>query len=314
MKDSRVRKNIKLGQLVKIQKSGSSEYNTGIVKEILSDAFSDPLGIPVLLENGLSGRVKEIIESKEKTEAKSQSNDSIKEIISELEKKRLSTSSDLDTIENEIETKKIISEVDHKKTSELEDLESKLIKKKEEFETIQNKIKIARNEFLDDESDPLSVYPYLEFELSIDTKMKQDLGILERQIRKTIVLGLKDYPNWWKERIPGDVLVRARTRKREYESHLQETTDYEIIDWIDFGDLPSIICRNDNWKNVFSKVLPEGSQIIFEIKMAELNGVRSHLYHNRKVNDNDRKRFEVYYNDIMNFLLEFENKKLKRDC
>lgn len=311
MKDPRVRKNIKLGLLVKIQKTGSSEYNTGIVKEILSDTFSDPLGILVLLENGLSGRVKEIIESKEKTDAKSQSNDSIKEIISDLEKKRLFTNSDLETIENEIETKKTTLEDDHKQTLELEDLESKLIKKKEEFETIENKIKIARNEFLDIESDIQSFESYHEPELSVDTKMKQDLGILERQIRKTIMIGLKDYSNWWKERIPGDALIRAKNRKKEYESHLHITSDYEIIDWIDFGDLPSIICRNDNWKDVFSKILPEGSQVVFEIKMSELNGIRSHLYHNRKVNENDQKRFEVYYNDIMNFLLQFENKELK---
>ncbi len=316
MIDPRVRKNVKLGQVVKVQKSGSSEIVTGIIKEIFTQKFSDPLGIEVLLVNGISGRVKEITASKEKTEEKSKTDDSIQEIITDLEKQRLTASSDLETLENKIESTKENEsiketrsfEIYFPRSSELEDLESNLIKKKEEFEKIQNKIEIARKELLNLETNSQN-QSLTNSDLTIDTKMKQDLGILERQLRKIIVNGFKGIPQWWKQRLPEDVKTRSKQRKQEYESelYLQDTSEYDLIDYVDFGDYSSIICRNDNWNEIFSKILPPNSKLVFEIKMSELNVVRSHLYHNRKVSEIDRKRFDVYYNDIMRFLLDTEN-------
>ena len=58
------RKDIKPGTVVKIiekenQKTG--ELTEGIVKKILTSSPTHPYGIKVILENGIVGRVKEIV-------------------------------------------------------------------------------------------------------------------------------------------------------------------------------------------------------------------------------------------------------------
>lgn len=58
------RKDIKPGTLVKIiektnQKTG--EMTEGIVKKILTSSSTHPYGIKVILESGIVGRVKEIV-------------------------------------------------------------------------------------------------------------------------------------------------------------------------------------------------------------------------------------------------------------
>lgn len=317
MIDPRVRKNVKLGHLVKAQKLGSLETITGIVKEIFTNEFSHPLGIEVLLVNGISGRVKEIIESKEETEEKSKNDNTIQEIITDLEKKRLSESVDLETLQNIVESTR---ESEHAKeissskiylsqSSALEDLEYKLSIKKDELEDTRNRIEIARRELVDIELNSQNHKNFTDFDITLDTKMKQDLGILERQFRKIISKGFEHIPQWWKQRIPEDIKNRAKERKQNYESetYLQDTAEYPLIEYVDFGDYSSIICQKNNWSEVFSKILPPGSKSVFEIKMSELNGVRSHLYHNRKLSDIDKKRFDVYYNDIMRFLIHNDN-------
>ena len=60
------RANIKPGMKVNIvlkedQRSGS--LTTGVVKDILTNSATHPHGIKVRLENGMIGRVKEIIEN-----------------------------------------------------------------------------------------------------------------------------------------------------------------------------------------------------------------------------------------------------------
>ena len=314
MKDPRVRNDIKLGQLVKIQKPGSKDRFSGIIKEILTDEFSHPLGIQVLLENGIVGRIKEIIESKEKTEEKSQSDESIKGFISELEKERISKSSDLSKLETEIDDQKKIQTIESSfhQSPEVDTLESKIDDKKCELENIQNKINIARKELLEMNTSTNIENSFVD-ELSLDTKMKQDVGTLERLLRKTIVDGFSDDSKWWRKRIPNDIKIRANTRKKEYESdeYLQETKEYDLIDYVDFGDYVGIIVKGDNWEDVFSKILPDGAQQNLEMKMSELTVIRNHLFHNRRISDLDKKRFEVYYNDIMKFLLQNENKDFK---
>ena len=63
--DSRIRKNIAVGDLVEIvqkhhQRSG--ELTDGIVKRILTKSANHPHGIKVMLDTGEVGRVKNIIQ------------------------------------------------------------------------------------------------------------------------------------------------------------------------------------------------------------------------------------------------------------
>lgn len=59
-----IRENIKIGKKVKIvekQNQKSGILSEGVVKDILTNASNHPHGIKVRLDNGLVGRVKEII-------------------------------------------------------------------------------------------------------------------------------------------------------------------------------------------------------------------------------------------------------------
>ncbi len=63
--ESTIRNNIRIGSWVKVvqkvdQKTGN--VTEGIVKAILTNSKSHPHGIKVLLENGIIGRVKEIVD------------------------------------------------------------------------------------------------------------------------------------------------------------------------------------------------------------------------------------------------------------
>ncbi|MFW6000919.1 MAG: YwbE family protein [Halanaerobium sp.] len=62
--DGNIRKNIKKGSKVKVvqkkdQRSG--KLTEGVVKRILTNSAQHPHGIKVMLESGIVGRVKEII-------------------------------------------------------------------------------------------------------------------------------------------------------------------------------------------------------------------------------------------------------------
>ncbi len=58
------RKDIKPGTIVKIiekQNQKTGELTKGIVKKILTSSATHPYGIKVILESGIVGRVKEIV-------------------------------------------------------------------------------------------------------------------------------------------------------------------------------------------------------------------------------------------------------------
>lgn len=63
--ESTFRDNIKIGSWVKVVQKGdqkTGKVSEGIVKAILTNSKSHPHGIKVQLENGIIGRVKEIVD------------------------------------------------------------------------------------------------------------------------------------------------------------------------------------------------------------------------------------------------------------
>ncbi len=66
MNNANLRKNILVGSRVRIvekQNQKTDELTQGIVKKILTHSSEHPYGIKVVLENGVVGRVKEIMSS-----------------------------------------------------------------------------------------------------------------------------------------------------------------------------------------------------------------------------------------------------------
>jgi uncharacterized repeat protein (TIGR03833 family) len=69
MLDGKLRENIKRGSLVKVIKKADQKtghLSEGFVKKILTNSETHPHGIKVLLENGIIGRVKEIVNASDK--------------------------------------------------------------------------------------------------------------------------------------------------------------------------------------------------------------------------------------------------------
>ena len=66
MNNANLRKNILVGSRVRIvekQNQKTGELTEGIVKKVLTHSSEHPHGIKVVLENGVVGRVKEIVSS-----------------------------------------------------------------------------------------------------------------------------------------------------------------------------------------------------------------------------------------------------------
>lgn len=65
MLDGNLRKNIQIGlevEVVQKQDQSSGKLTNGIVKKILTNSPNHPHGIKVMLESGIVGRVKTILE------------------------------------------------------------------------------------------------------------------------------------------------------------------------------------------------------------------------------------------------------------
>ncbi len=65
MPDGRNRKDVKVGlevDVVQKQHQRSGELTTGIVKKLLTNSPNHPHGIKVMLDSGIVGRVKNILE------------------------------------------------------------------------------------------------------------------------------------------------------------------------------------------------------------------------------------------------------------
>lgn len=339
MLDGRLRNNVKPGILVRVQDRMNPRSGTliaGIVKEVITPEFSHPRGIMVLLENGIEGRVKEIIESKDETAKKLEEEESIKDNIVQLEKDRIISKSDVTALSNQLIKNQEESESSQipPKEGELSRIDEALNKKEAELLELENKIALnrellVRGKILDSPKEVKNNnhttntenfhqlnYPEIQssedfFNLTSDTKMKQDIGILERQFRKIIVDGLKDIPNWWKTRIPEDVRKKALERKEEREKSevLRKKEEYDAIEFVDFPEYRKIIVKSDNWEEVFSKIFPKSKKLSFEVKMEEIENLRNDTYHNRRISDTDLKRFEVYYTDLMTFMANYERNR-----
>ncbi len=101
-------------------------------------------------------------------------------------------------------------------------------------------------------------------------------------------------PNWWDERIPGDVRERAGKRKQ------QSGTGLHPIQYVDFPDYVKIIRRKDNWRDAFHKVFKDEESI--SVKLRELGPIRNALAHFRPLPKGSLERLRVNAKDILGLM------------
>jgi len=126
------------------------------------------------------------------------------------------------------------------------------------------------------------------------------LYLIEVGLRELIIQSLEATcgPNWWKERLPDDVLKKYR-KGREYERSIKwcQLVPHHPIYYVDFPDLRKIIERADNWREVFSAIFKRKEILIGTL--SELEPIRNKIAHNRKATVQDQRIVEGAYHKIV---------------
>lgn len=86
-------------------------------------------------------------------------------------------------------------------------------------------------------------------------------------------------PNWFKQRVPGDVVNRAKERRRE--ALRAGEAQLSLIHYTDLGDLIGVILRKDNWGEIFEAVFDRAEWL--KVDLERLNANRRPTMHSRPV-------------------------------
>lgn len=86
-------------------------------------------------------------------------------------------------------------------------------------------------------------------------------------------------PNWFKQRVPGDVMIRAKERRRE--AMRAGEPQLSLIHYTDLGDLIGVILRKDNWGELFEVVFDRAEWL--RVDLERLNTHRRPTMHSRPV-------------------------------
>ena len=121
---------------------------------------------------------------------------------------------------------------------------------------------------------------------------------IETNIRSFIKdkLSEKFGDNWFKHRVPDDIIKNCKIRIDKEKASRWWTTNRKLIDYTDFADLQKIILRRDNWEDVFKPYFKPKK--IFEGKMIELEVLRNKIAHSILLNENELEKLRMYVSDF----------------
>jgi hypothetical protein len=154
----------------------------------------------------------------------------------------------------------------------------------------------------------------LDYQITTDKEMEAkyaqsepylQLQQLEESLRILIETKLaKMSNNWWKERIPEDVQLRAEERKKISTSLYpwNEKADLDLIHYVDFTDYLKIIQRKDNWKDVFAKYFKDIA--ILSSRLKELEPIRNSIAHFRPIRKTQATKLVLYTKEILDCISE----------
>ena len=110
--------------------------------------------------------------------------------------------------------------------------------------------------------------------------------------------------NWWKERIPEDVQLRAEGRKKSSTTLYpwNEKDDLALVHYVDFTDYLKIISRKDNWKDVFAKYFKDITLLTSKLK--ELEPIRNNIAHFRPIRKTQATKLMLYTKEILSCISE----------
>lgn len=103
----------------------------------------------------------------------------------------------------------------------------------------------------------------------------------ETMLREFIASKLEELAgrDWFKHRAPGDLVAKAKGRRREAMRSGEEKLP--LINFLDLGDLISIVGRGDNWSGVFEPVFDRFDD--FKVDLGRINSSRRATMHARPI-------------------------------
>ncbi len=102
---------------------------------------------------------------------------------------------------------------------------------------------------------------------------------VEHRLRKVVETELLKEAgiNWYRSRVPGS--TRQRWQDRKEEDDRQRGDSFPLIFYADFSDLSDIICRKDNWNDVFHGLFVSKDDL--RVSLQRLSPIRKAIAHNR---------------------------------
>ena len=138
----------------------------------------------------------------------------------------------------------------------------------------------------------------------------QTLKELETGLRSFIEKQLKSLTtNWWKERIPSDVQIRAEENMARNESPWPwiKTEEKTPIFYINFPEYGKIIQRKDNWNDIFSKTFKDQTVVFSWLK--ELEDIRNKIAHFRNISVEESTTLRLNAGKILKTINPIEEDK-----
>ncbi|KPF52038.1 hypothetical protein IP65_17740 [Novosphingobium sp. AAP1] len=103
-------------------------------------------------------------------------------------------------------------------------------------------------------------------------------GLVRRVLVQAQIDAGENPDAWFKQRVPGDILQRAKERKADAERAGEQVAD--LIAFVDLGDLIPIVTLKKNWP-VFQPIF--GNAEDFRVDMRRLNTIRRPAMHSRSI-------------------------------
>ena len=105
------------------------------------------------------------------------------------------------------------------------------------------------------------------------------LDQIEHRLRKLVATELRRVAGsrWIRRRVPEN--TRDKWDRRKQEDQDRRGDSYALIYYADLMDMSDIICRGDNWNDIFSAIFKDRAD--FQIGMRRLNPIRHAMAHGR---------------------------------
>ena len=112
-----------------------------------------------------------------------------------------------------------------------------------------------------------------------DAHHRELLEQVEHRLRSLVATELSRVAGtrWIRRRVPENTRIKWDRRKQE--DQYRRSDSYALIYYADLMDLSDIICRRDNWNDVFSAIFMDRDD--FQVGMRRLNPIRRAIAHGR---------------------------------